>query len=120
MSSITGWNRDSSRQRRRLEVQTHVRSRITGQIVEQVADPLSSLHALDRAHVIRPNHPLGEAIDFIVTHGEGVRLHDIAGRDFLDGRSQLNCANLGYSHPRLIAAIKQQAELLPYLSIWVS
>lgn len=81
-------------------------------------DQISALHALDRAHVIHPNHPLGEAVDFIVSRGEGARLYDVAGRAFLDGRSQLNCANLGYSHPRLIAAIKQQVEQLPYLSIF--
>jgi len=72
----------------------------------------------DRAHVIHPNHPLGEGVDFVIARGEGVRLYDVAGREFLDGRSQLNCANLGYGHPRLIAAIKQQVEQLPYLSLF--
>jgi adenosylmethionine-8-amino-7-oxononanoate aminotransferase len=84
----------------------------------KVFDPLSTLFELDRAHVIHPNHPLGESVDIIIARGEGVRLYDTVGRAFLDGRSQLNCANLGYGHPRLIAAIRAQADQLSYLSIF--
>jgi adenosylmethionine-8-amino-7-oxononanoate aminotransferase len=79
---------------------------------------IETLLELDRAHVIHPNHALGEAVDFIISRGEGVRLYDVSGRAFLDGRSQLNCANLGYGHPRVIAAIKDQVERLSYLSIF--
>jgi putrescine---pyruvate transaminase len=79
---------------------------------------IEALRQLDRAHVIHPNHPLGEGIDFIIGRGEGVRLYDLSGRAFLDGRSQLNCANLGYGHPRVVAAIKEQVERLSYLSIF--
>lgn len=73
---------------------------------------------LDREHVIHPNHPLGTAVEFNIVRGEGVRLFDAEGRVFLDGRSQLNCANLGYGHPRLIRAIQEQVQSLPYLSIF--
>ena len=73
---------------------------------------------LDRRHVIHPNHPLGEEVEFIVTRGQGVRLYDDQGRELLDGRSQLNCANLGYGHPRLVRAIQEQVAELPYLSIF--
>lgn len=77
-----------------------------------------SLFDLDREHVIHPNHPLGTAVEFNIVRAEGVRLFDAEGRAFLDGRSQLNCANLGYGHPRLVRAIQEQVQSLPYLSIF--
>lgn len=77
---------------------------------------VNHLLALDRAHVIHPMHPLGEGVDFIIARGEGVRLYDMAGRSFIDGRSQLNCANLGYGYRRLVEALKAQADELQYLS----
>ncbi|PLP59070.1 aspartate aminotransferase family protein [Mesorhizobium loti] len=79
---------------------------------------LNDLFALDRAHVLHPNHPVHQDIDFIVSRGEGVRLYDTTGRSFIDGRSQLNCVNLGYGYRRLVDAIKAQAEELSYLSIF--
>lgn len=77
-----------------------------------------NLFELDRRHVIHPNHPVDAEVDFIVTRGEGVRLYDDQGRALLDGRSQLSCANLGYGHPRLVQAIREQVAELPYLSIF--
>lgn len=78
----------------------------------------NDLFALDRAHVLHPNHPVGEDVSFIITRGEGIRLYDTSGRAFIDGRSQLNCANLGYGYKRLVDAIKAQADELQYLSIY--
>lgn len=39
------------------------------------------------------------------------------GRSILDMSSQAECCNLGHQHPRLVAAIRQQAERLPPLVI---
>ncbi|HLJ72200.1 MAG TPA: aspartate aminotransferase family protein [Roseiarcus sp.] len=50
----------------------------------------------------------------IAARGEGVRLYDTRGREYLDacGGAAVSC--LGHSHPAPIAAIKEQAETLAY------
>ena len=53
--------------------------------------------------------------------GEGSYLADDAGRRYLDFSSQLVFTNVGHQHPRVVAAIKQQADRLCTLApIWAS
>ena len=47
--------------------------------------------------------------------GEGVYFYDTAGKRYLDFSSQLVNVNLGYQHPRVIAAIQEQAGRLCYI-----
>jgi taurine--2-oxoglutarate transaminase len=44
--------------------------------------------------------------------GEGSYLVDVTGRRYLDLGSQLVFTNLGHQHPRIVAAIKEQADRL--------
>ena len=44
--------------------------------------------------------------------GEGSHLVDVDGRRYLDFGSQLVFTNLGHQHPRVVAAIKEQADRL--------
>jgi taurine--2-oxoglutarate transaminase len=44
--------------------------------------------------------------------GSGSHLIDVDGRRFLDFSSQLVFTNLGHQHPRVVAAVKKQAERL--------
>ncbi|WP_417278511.1 aspartate aminotransferase family protein [Celeribacter sp.] len=74
--------------------------------------------ARDLAHVLHPNHAVQEPVDFIIHRAEGIRLFDAEGRSFIDGRSQLNCVNLGYGHERLVRAVQDQVAELPYLSMF--
>ena len=48
--------------------------------------------------------------------GEGVRLFDAEGRDYLDLLSGIGVSSLGYGHPRLIRAITEQAQTLLHTS----
>ncbi len=48
--------------------------------------------------------------------GEGVRLYDVEGRDYLDLLSGIGVSSLGYGHPRLVHAIAEQAETLLHTS----
>ena len=51
--------------------------------------------------------------------GEGARLHTADGRSILDMSSLAECSNLGHQHPRVIAAIRAQAEKLCFVtSAW--
>jgi taurine--2-oxoglutarate transaminase len=51
----------------------------------------------------------------VVVGGEGCYFFDASGRRHLDFMSQLVNLNLGYQHPRLVAAIKEQADQLCYI-----
>jgi adenosylmethionine-8-amino-7-oxononanoate aminotransferase len=49
-----------------------------------------------------------------LVRGHGVRVQDAGGRWYLDARSSLRTLTLGYSHPRVVQAVRQQVEQLPY------
>lgn len=48
--------------------------------------------------------------------GEGVRLFDTEGRDYLDLLSGIGVSSLGYGHPALVSAIQDQAQTLLHTS----
>ncbi|MFN2376391.1 MAG: acetylornithine transaminase [Candidatus Binatia bacterium] len=50
------------------------------------------------------------------THGEGCRLFDEDGREYLDLFSGLAVSSLGHAHPALVAAIREQAGKLIHTS----
>src|SRR5690606_19650770 len=50
------------------------------------------------------------------THGQGVWLWDANGRRYLDGLSGIGVSALGHAHPRLVAAIAEQAARLLHVS----
>jgi taurine--2-oxoglutarate transaminase len=49
---------------------------------------------------------------FVISGGNGCRVWDHSGRQYLDFSSQLVNVNIGHQHPAIIAAIKEQAEIL--------
>ena len=51
-----------------------------------------------------------------VIGGAGARLHLADGRSILDMSSLAECSNLGHQHPRLVAAIRAQAEELCFVT----
>ena len=54
-----------------------------------------------------------------VVGGHGARLLLEDGREILDMSSLVECSNLGHQHPRLVAAIRAQAEKLAFVtSAW--
>ena len=54
-----------------------------------------------------------------VVGGRGARLILEGGRELLDMSSLVECSNLGHQHPRLVAAIKAQADKLCFVtSAW--
>ncbi|MFZ2506955.1 MAG: aminotransferase class III-fold pyridoxal phosphate-dependent enzyme [Steroidobacteraceae bacterium] len=54
-----------------------------------------------------------------VVGGSGARLLLEDGRELLDMSSLVECSNLGHQHPRLVAAIRAQAERLSFVtSAW--
>lgn len=67
---------------------------------------------LDRAHVFHSWSAQAALAPAVVAGGSGVTLWDHAGHRWLDFSSQLVNVNIGYQHPRVVAAIKEQADLL--------
>lgn len=50
----------------------------------------------------------------VMTGGSGVRVHDIDGRQYLDGMAGLWCVNLGYGRGEITEAIAKQSERLSF------
>ena len=50
------------------------------------------------------------------SRGLGTRLWDQQGREYLDAVAGVAVTNVGHSHPRLVAAISEQAGLLLHTS----
>jgi acetylornithine/N-succinyldiaminopimelate aminotransferase len=51
-----------------------------------------------------------------IVRGKGTRVWDADGREYLDFVSGLAVCNLGHCHPKVVAAIKEQAETLIHVS----
>lgn len=67
---------------------------------------------LDRAHVFHSWSAQGAISPFPIAGGLGTQVWDHSGRTWLDFSSQLVNVNIGHQHPAVVAAIKQQADLL--------
>jgi putrescine aminotransferase len=72
----------------------------------------------DHQHFLHPftdHKELGEKGGTrVITHAEGVYIHDSDGNRILDGMAGLWCVNLGYGRRELVEAAAAQMEKLPY------
>ena len=77
--------------------------------------------ALDKAHVWHPYTAMDEYIaetsPLVVARASGSRLFDIDGRSYLDGNASWWCCALGHNHPRLVGALKAQADRLSHTAL---
>jgi acetylornithine/N-succinyldiaminopimelate aminotransferase len=72
---------------------------------------LAELQALERAHVV-PAYAR-QPVQFV--RGDGVRLWDDGGVEYLDFQTGLAVTSLGHSHPAVVAAIGRQAAQLVHV-----
>lgn len=76
---------------------------------------------LDKAHVWHPYTPMGrylhETDPLVIATAEGSTLIDVDGRRYLDATSSWWVAVLGHNHPRLVAALKRQADKLCHTAL---
>ena len=63
----------------------------------------------DRAHVFHSWSAQGTLNPTEITGGEGSYFWDTSGKKYLDFSSQLVNLNIGHQHPKLVAAIQEQA-----------
>jgi len=70
---------------------------------------LGTAHANDRAHVFHSWSAQGLIDPIVIAGAEGSRMWDDKGNTWLDFSSQLVNVNIGHQHPKLVAAIQEQA-----------
>jgi taurine---2-oxoglutarate transaminase len=70
----------------------------------------------DRAHVFHSWSAQGLIDPLPIASAEGSYFTDYEGKRYLDFSSQLVNVNIGYQHPRLVAAIQEQAARLTTIS----
>jgi taurine--2-oxoglutarate transaminase len=69
-------------------------------------------YALDRAHVFHSWSAQAALSPFVAVGAEGSWVWDGEGRPYLDFSSQLVYTNIGIGHPKVVAAIQEQAARL--------
>src|SRR5436190_391586 len=78
--------------------------------LETITSPyLASAFANDRAHVFHSWSAQGSLNPTVIAGALGSRMWDDKGNRWLDFSSQLVNVNIGHQHPKLVAAIQEQA-----------
>ena len=72
----------------------------------------AAAYDLDRAHVFHSWSAQGALKPFVMAGGLASTIWDYDGKHYLDFSSQLVNMNIGHQHPKVIDAIKAQADLL--------
>ena len=77
---------------------------------------MSNLKELNAKNVLHPmSFPaFDKETPLFIEKGEGVYVFDNNGKQYLDGLGGLWCVNVGYSHPEMNAALKNQIDNLAY------
>ncbi|MFC7495472.1 MULTISPECIES: aspartate aminotransferase family protein [unclassified Nocardioides] len=73
---------------------------------------MSTAYELDRRHVFHSWSAQAEITPMVITAARGSYVWDDEDRRYLDFSSQLVFTNVGHQHPRVVAAIKEQADRL--------
>jgi taurine--2-oxoglutarate transaminase len=71
---------------------------------------------LDRAHVFHSWSAQGALHPLVIAGGLGTEVWDFDGTRYLDFSSQLVNVNIGHAHPKVVAAIQEQAGILPTIA----
>lgn len=76
----------------------------------------SETYQNDRKHVLHSWSVQSKLNPMVVNKAEGVYFWDENGKQYLDMASQLVNSNIGHQHPKVVAAIKKQADKLCYIA----
>ncbi|OQY03105.1 MAG: 4-aminobutyrate--2-oxoglutarate transaminase [Desulfobacteraceae bacterium 4572_123] len=63
---------------------------------------------------------VGNASLNFIASGKGALLKDVEGREYIDFAGGIGAMNIGHSHPKVVAAIKEQAENLTHCCFMVN
>lgn len=70
------------------------------------------LHQLDQTYYL----PTFKRMPLALARGEGARVWDVEGREYLDALAGIAVCNLGHCHPRVVRAVQEQAARLIHIS----
>lgn len=84
---------------------------------------MSTVPEADVAHLFHPytnlaRHP--ETGPLVIVRGEGVRVFDDSGKDYIEGLAGLWCTALGWGEERLVQAAERQMRELPFYHLFSS
>src|SRR5512133_2116430 len=68
--------------------------------------------AIEEEYGAHNYHPL----DVVITRGEGVWVYDVEGNRYLDCLSAYSALNQGHVHPKILAALEEQAKKITLTS----
>lgn len=54
--------------------------------------------------------PLGLYLPLVIAEGHGATVTDVDGNTYVDFTGGVGCLNVGHAHPRVVAAVQEQAE----------
>jgi 4-aminobutyrate aminotransferase/(S)-3-amino-2-methylpropionate transaminase len=78
------------------------------EIKTDVPGPLSREILARKERVVA--EPLSIYLPLVIAEGRGATLTDVDGNTFVDFTGGVGCLNVGHSHPRVVEAIREQAE----------
>jgi taurine---2-oxoglutarate transaminase len=73
-----------------------------------------------RKHVFTDWSVQSKVKPIVIARAKGVMLYDVHGKSYIDFASQLVNVNAGHQHPKIIQAIKDQAETLGYITPYLN
>ncbi len=73
-----------------------------------LSDKQRSLMGLEDKYGATNYHPL----PVVLAKGKGVKVWDVDGKEYFDFLSAYSAVNQGHCHPKILAAMKEQAEIL--------
>ncbi|MCB0564536.1 MAG: aspartate aminotransferase family protein [Phaeodactylibacter sp.] len=71
-----------------------------------------ALHEVDQQYYL----PTFKRFPLAFRRGEGARLWDVEGREYIDALAGIAVCNLGHCHPKVVKAIQEQAQQLMHIS----
>jgi 4-aminobutyrate aminotransferase/(S)-3-amino-2-methylpropionate transaminase len=77
------------------------------QLRTEIPGPRSREFAERKAQVIAD--PLGLYLPVVIAEGRGATITDVDGNSFVDFTGGVGCLNVGHAHPRVVAAVQEQA-----------
>ncbi len=84
---------------------------------------MSTVHDADLAHLFHPYTNLArhaETGPLVIARGQGVRVFDESGKDYIEGLAGLWCTALGWGEERLVEAAARQMRELPFYHLFTS
>src|SRR5512146_2687145 len=85
-----------------------------GHIRTELPGPKALAMLARDAEVVSPSYP--RDYPFVMSHGRGAEVWDVDGNRFLDFAAGIAVCSTGHCHPRVVAAIQDQAARLIHMS----